>query len=194
MPPKRRAIEDSASASSPKKALTAARHAKDFNGWWALDLDRSDTMEKYLVAMGMSEIPILAAVKAEKEVLTLQRFDLTGNGVTIRKRTRLGDINTVHVFGTEVETENVLGKKTSLATYESDTGALVITTNMPRSKGSGRVVIVEKRWVEEEKDKAGEHVMMQRMVLTNLESGEVVETNRYFTPSQPPKEPDEEDA
>ena len=160
---------------------------RDLEGWWALDLERSDTMEAFLKKMGMGEIPILAAIKAEKEVLTLQHFSMTADGVKIRKRTRLGTSETEHTFGDEVKSESILGSRTSLA--ESEKGKLRITTQMPSK--AGRMKQVDTRWVEME---GGERVMRQLIVLTSLEGdGETVETNRYFTPSKPPEERDEED-
>ena len=41
----------------------------------------------------------------------------------------------------------------------------------------------------------GERVMRQVIVLTSLEGGDdkTVDTNRYFTPSKPPEERDEEE-
>jgi len=178
---KRKADGDVAGESSDaaKKQMTPAERARDLNGWWALDLTTSDTLEKHLAALGMSEIPILAAVKAEKEVTTLQRFDITPTQVVIRKRMRLGTIDQKHEFGTPV----VAGLKTTTATYEA--GELVVTTSMPRVKGGGNVELLDSRRIDAGSDALRMH---QHMVLSILSTGEKVETHRYYLPSDSPEE------
>ena len=185
---KKRGAASAGSGSSSKKQMGEKDLMRDLEGWWALDLARSDTMEAFLKKMGMGEIPILAAIKAEKEVLTLQHFEMTADGVKIRKRTRLGTSETEHTFGDEVKSESILGSRTSLV--ECEKGKLRITTQMPSKVG--RMKQVDTRWVEMD---GGERVMRQVIVLTSLEGGDdkTVDTNRYFTPSKPPEERDEEE-
>ena len=168
----------SAVADDAKRQMTASDRARDLNGWWALDLKTSDTLEKHLAALGMGEIPILAAVKAEKEVATLQRFDIRPAEVVIKKRLRLGTVEQKHEFGTPVTT----GVKTVTATYED--GALVVTTNMPRVKGGGNVELVDTRMLDAESETLRMH---QHMVLHILATGEKVVTNRYYLPSESPE-------
>ena len=184
---KRGASGSAGSTSASKKSMTEKDRTRDFNGWWALDLERSDTMEGYLRKMGMPDIPILAALKMDKEQRTLQRFDITETGVEIRKRTRLNDKTQAHTFGEEEKSESILGVKTQLAVYEK--GELIITTHMPKIKGSGRMKLVERRYLEAEGDG---HVMRQHMVLTDLSDSSTVDTNRYFTLSKPPAEDEDE--
>ena len=60
---KKRGAASAGSGSSSKKQMGEKDLMRDLEGWWALDLARSDTMEAFLKKMGMGEIPILAAAK-----------------------------------------------------------------------------------------------------------------------------------
>ena len=75
----------------PKSADVTLRH---FTGTWKLDPKKSETLYAYLKAMGVSDLAIEAAMKAEAEEDTLHIIDVQGGPnakFTITRRSRLSD-------------------------------------------------------------------------------------------------------
>eukprot|EP00941_MAST-03F_sp_MAST-3F-sp1_P001343 g1343.t1 len=76
------------SESSKKNCRTVC--LADFKGWWKLDVARSDTMELYLEAMGLSTTAIKAALKTELEFPSFQFFQIEDDSIiTIKRKSRL---------------------------------------------------------------------------------------------------------
>jgi hypothetical protein len=186
----KRKVDDSlanvdASKPSPTKKKKKGTNS-DFNGWWKLDLETSDTMEKYLGAMNLNEVAIQAALKGERDVETLHRFHLTSSSVTIERRSRMGNNTTKLVFGKPV-LKNLLTGEKSMTASKQPGGKIEITIQMPLQ--TGLVFITDTRTINEEGN------LLQ--VLSTDDSVNQSKTTRYYKrcPTPPPlPTPPESDA
>ena len=133
-----------ATASSPKRkkrgagAGAGAASGNQFDGWWQLDLDRSDTMEKYLGAMNLNEVAIQAALKGEKDVPTRHRFLVTDESVTIERRSRMGNNVTTLVYGKPNVKPMSTGEKKMVSSLDGD--VVKISIDMPLIDGLVKIV------------------------------------------------------
>ena len=130
------AEEDAAGAAASGGSGSAS--ASDFDGWWQLDLERTDTMEKYLGAMNLNEVAIQAALKGEKDVPTRHRFLVTDESVTIERRSRMGNNVTKLVYGTPSVKAMSTGEKKMVSSLDSD--VVKISIDMPLIDGIVKIV------------------------------------------------------
>ena len=165
------------SSASPMKKKKKMVHS-DFNGWWKLDLENSDTMEKYLTAMGLNAIAVQAALKGERDVATLQKFHMTATSVTIERRSRMGNNVTKMVFGKAIHKQMSTGEKTMTATKTSD-GGMEVLSRMPLV--TGMVSINDVRCVDTDGN--------LRQVLTTADKQGTVTTRLYRRCEDPPPLP-----
>ena len=167
---KRRAASSGTSsgkASSPKRK----KKGSIIDGWWELDLERSDTMEKYLGAMNLNETAIQAALKGEKDVSTKHRFLVTSDAVTIERRSRMGNNVTKLVYGVPNVKTMSTGEKKMIASYENK--KVSVTIDMPLI--DGLVKIVDTREVD------SEDVLVQNLVTSQIGNpAKSSETKRYY--------------
>ena len=127
------------SSSGEAGAASAAGSLSDFDGWWQLDLERSDTMEKYLGAMNLNEVAIQAALKGEKDVPTRHRFVVTDEAVTIERRSRMGNNVTKLVYGEPNIKHMSTGEKKMMSSLEH--GKVVkVTIDMPLIDGLVKII------------------------------------------------------
>lgn len=167
------AASESSSSASPAKKKKKITNS-DFNGWWKLDLENSDTMEKYLGAMRLNDIAIQAALKGERDVATLQKFHMTTTSVTIERRSRMGNNVTKMVFGKPILKTMSTGEKTMTATRTPD-GGIKVLSRMPLA--TGMVTITDIRSVDTDGN--------LRQVLTTSDVKET-ETNRCYKRTEEP--------
>lgn len=60
-----------------------------FQGWWKLDVQASETMKPYLETLGLSATAVKAALKTETEFPSFIQFKVTPKEVTIKRKSRL---------------------------------------------------------------------------------------------------------
>ena len=152
--------------------------SNDFNGWWKLDLEKSDTMEKYLGAMRLNEVAIQAALKGERDVPTLHRFHITSSSITIERRSRMGNNTTKLVFGKPVLKLMSTGEKSMTANKQPGNSAIQVSIRMPLA--TGVVSITDSRTIDPQGN------LLQ--VLTTNDQQVVSVTTRHYErcPDPPP--------
>jgi hypothetical protein len=97
----------------------------NLTGTWVLDTTRSDRVDAYLSAMGLSETAIERAAKAEQEHPTINIIAQTADTYTITRRSRM--IDATKTFKIGQETTEVLG---------------VVTTEVAKSGNKNKKVLV----------------------------------------------------
>jgi hypothetical protein len=126
-----------------------------WSGWWKLDTTVSDTMQKYLSALGLSMTAIAAALKTEVEFSSFQCFKIEENFATVRRKSRLSrTVDSVmgqkHRLGQTESKDMRSGTQTSRAEFNfvpALGGSLVITHERPLNGGTA--IIINKREIIE---------------------------------------------
>lgn len=87
---------------------------RHFTGTWRLDTEKSETLYAYLKAMGVSDLAIEAAMKAEAEGDTLHIIDVHGGPdakFTITRRSRMSDKTMSFPLGIETTIKQNSGRQ-----------------------------------------------------------------------------------
>ena len=195
---KRKKKSDGSSSHASAREVVSSEEVKAndaLNGWWKLDTKRSDTMEKYLMCMGLNPMAVEAALKGERDWPTLHRLEVNDSGYTIERRSRLSNTTLEIGFGDSTVSEMRYGQKEVTAKFDGKAFALETTTILPLQ--NMKMKIVDRRWVMKEvikssgdsKNPAPVKTMHQTLTATNLSSKGVVMTMRYYRQSTAP--PDE---
>ena len=169
----------SSSTRSPSKRNKKGTNT-DLNGWWKLDLEKSDNMQKYLGAMRLNDVAIQAALKGERDVATLHKFHITTTSVTIERRSRMGNNITKLVYGKPILKTMSTGEK-SMTASKLIGGGFRIDINMPLA--SGVVKIVDSRTLDE----AGN--LLQVLTTADAKTGNSTTTRHYLRCPEPPPLP-----
>lgn len=115
----------------PTSATITLAH---FTGTWKLDTAKSETLYSYLHAMGVSDLAIEAAMKAEAEDQTYHIIDIVQSNMEqkliIHRKSRMADTTSTYPIGVE----RVLKQKSG---REHRT---LVTVSMDKSGGSPRLV------------------------------------------------------
>ena len=135
-------------------------------GTWLMDKARSEPMNAYFRAMGLPELAIEAAAKAEADFDTWNVVQQTAEKFAIKKHARLIHSDEGFVWGTEHVQTSKIGRKAIRLSLEGD--VIVRVTMLPRD-----------RMLEERRRKL-DHTTMH-IVFTLSGAGAPVVVNRYYT-------------
>lgn len=173
-PAKRKRGGETKSAKKPRRRRGGA--AAILEGWWQLDVERSDTMQNYLSSMGLNETAVQAALKGERDMKTLHCFKIKSTSVTIERRSRMGNNTTKLMYNKPLTTTMSTGTKTMTAT-KLPNGVIQIKTQMPLQ--SRTVIITDTRSVQD-------NVLHQVLVTEGDDASTRTETRRYYNKTEDP--------
>jgi len=135
-------------------------------GTWLMDKARSEPMNAYFRVMGLPELAIEAAAKAEADFDTWNVVQQTAEKFAIKKHARLIHSDECFVWGAELVQTSKIGRKAIRLSLEGD--VIVRVTMLPRD-----------RMLEERRRKL-DHTTMH-IVFTLSGAGAPVVVNRYYT-------------
>jgi hypothetical protein len=168
-----------------EKWITFQEDNSVLSGQWTLDKERSESLEKYLVGMGVSDFARCAAAKAEQDFGQKILIHQSASSYAVKKLSKVGKFEETFVFGVE--------KKTAFEPHAAPRAVLVVldptsravTTTILSSSGPKRTVTDTKVLTE------GGATLDMTLTLKQPGKPDIV-TKRYFKRDLGPFDPREE--